>query len=66
MGRERAQTSNKKQGRWLQIAGRRSKQRDSSPEGKSCDEGVEIEERKAVGHRAGETGKAIRYQEWEG
>ena len=37
----------------------RSKQRDSSPEGKSCDEGVEIKERKAAEHRAGETGEAI-------
>ena len=66
MGRERAQTSNKEQGRRLQVAGRSSQQRHSSPEGKSCDEGVEIKERKAVEHRAGETGKAIRYQEREG
>lgn len=66
MGRERAQTSNKEQGRWPQIAGRRSKQRDSSPEGKNCDEGVETKERKAVEHTAGVTGKAIQYQDWEG
>lgn len=53
---ERAKTSNNEQGTWLQMAGRRSKQKDSSPEGKSCDERVEIKDKKAVEDSAGETG----------
>lgn len=38
----------------------------SSPEGKSCAEGVGIKERKAVEHRAGKTSKAVQELEYEG
>lgn len=58
--------TNKEQGRWLQRAGRSSKQRDSSPEGKSCAEGVGIKETKAEEDRAGETSKAVQDHKCQG
>lgn len=60
---ERAQVTKKEQGRWLQRAGKSSKQRDNSPEGKSCAEGVDIKETKAAEDRAGETSKGVQDHE---
>lgn len=58
--------TNREQGRWLHGAGKSSRERDSFPEGKSCAEGVDMKDTKAVEDRAGDTSKAVQDHKCQG